>query len=119
MKAQNELINTSPKEQIEFIQGQIDKMRYSVEDRKSQIAWQTVNEVKRRKSTSRAKLKCANQKEKLLKWKEHFKNLLGNSPEITDKPMEKINIGQLGLRMEEELNIILKKIRNPLKFGSL
>ena len=49
------------KEQKEYIQSQIDKIRDSVEDRQSRIAWQTVNEMSKRKSTARVKLKAASQ----------------------------------------------------------
>ena len=44
-KAQNELASRYLKEQREYIQNQIDKIRDSVEDRQSRIAWQTINEV--------------------------------------------------------------------------
>ena len=44
-KAQNELINTYQKEQIEYIQGQINKIRNSIEERQLCIVWQTVNEM--------------------------------------------------------------------------
>ena len=40
-KTQNELANIYLKEQTEYIQNQIDKIRNSVEDRQSRIAWQT------------------------------------------------------------------------------
>ena len=50
----------------------------SVEDRQSRIAWQTINEVSRRKNTAKAKLKAANQQERIKLWKQHFENLLGN-----------------------------------------
>ena len=40
-KAQNELTNIYLKEQTEYIQYQIDKIRDWVEDRQSRIAWQT------------------------------------------------------------------------------
>ena len=43
-KAQNELASIYLKEQTEYIQNQIDKIRDSVEDRQSRIAWQTINE---------------------------------------------------------------------------
>ena len=33
--------------------------------------------------------KAASQKERLQKWKENFKNFLGNPLEITNKPTEK------------------------------
>ena len=38
-KAQNELANIYVKEQTEYIQNQIDKIRDSVEDIQSRIAW--------------------------------------------------------------------------------
>ena len=76
-KAQNKLTNIYLKEQTEYIQNQINKIRDSVEDRLSRIAWQTVNEVTRRMSTARAKLKAASQEERIHMWKQHFENLLG------------------------------------------
>ena len=78
--AQNELASIYLKEQTEYIQNQIDKIRDSVEDRLSRIAWQTINEVSRRKSTAKAKLKATNQQERMKLWKQHFENLLGNPP---------------------------------------
>ena len=53
-KTQNELTNVYLKEQTEYIQNQINKIRDSVEDNQSMIAWQTVNEVSRRKCTEGA-----------------------------------------------------------------
>ena len=58
--AQYQLAGVYIKEQTEYIQNQIDKIRDSVEDRQSRIAWQTINEVSRRKNTAKAKLKAAN-----------------------------------------------------------
>ena len=57
LKAHKELTNTYQKEQLEYIQIQIDKIWNSVEDRQSGIAWQTVNEVSRWKNSLRAKVK--------------------------------------------------------------
>ena len=59
--AQYQLAGTYIKEQTEYIQNQIDKIRDSVEDRQSRIAWQRINEVSRRKITAKSKLKAANQ----------------------------------------------------------
>ena len=61
LKAQNELANL--KEQKEYIQNQIDKVRALVEDRQSTIAWQMINEVRRRKSTTKAELKATSQQD--------------------------------------------------------
>ena len=57
-KAQNELSNIYLKEQTEYIQNQINKIRNSAKDRQPRIAWQTVKEVSRRKNTVKAKLKA-------------------------------------------------------------
>ena len=57
-KAQNVLINIYLKEQTEYIQNQINKIRDSVEDIQSMIAWPMVDEVSTRKSTVKAKLKA-------------------------------------------------------------
>ena len=62
-------------------------------------------------STSRKNLKVAIQE--LLKWKEHFKNLLENTPEITDKQIQKNNYEQLDVKLGQftvkELDAVLKK----------
>ena len=59
-----------------------------------------MNEVHRRKSTLRSKLNATSQEKRLQKWKEHFKNQLGNLPKITDKPTEEIINGQLDIKLE-------------------
>ena len=51
-KAQYQLAGIYLKEQTEYIQNQIDKIRDSVEDRQSRIAWQALNKVSRRKIES-------------------------------------------------------------------
>ena len=76
------------KQQLEYTQGQINKIRNLVEDRQSWISWQTVNELSWRKSKSRTKLEAVSQEKRLLKWKEHFKNLFESPPEITDKSFQ-------------------------------
>ena len=60
------LTNTYKKEQLEYIQDQINKIRKFVEN-KHYIA----NKISGRKSTLRSKLKTTSQEERLQKWKEH------------------------------------------------
>ena len=79
-KAQSELKNADLKKQTKYIQDQINKIKYSVEDRKYRIAWKTVSEVSKRKRTTKAKLKAASQEERIHLRKQHFKNLLGKYP---------------------------------------
>ena len=84
--------------------------------RQSRIAWQTINKVSRRKNTAKAKLKAANQQERIKLWKEHFENLLGNPPKITHEPITRIISKQLDIKLgpftQEELDSVLRKIKN-------
>ena len=106
---------------MENIQNQIDKIRDSVEDRQSRIAWQTINKVSRRKSTAKAKLKAANQQERVKLWKQHFENLLGNPPKVTNEPIIRIISKQLDIKLgpftKEELDSVLRKIKNRKAAG--
>ena len=49
-----------------------------------------VNEVSRRKSTAKAKLKATRQEERIQLWKQHFENLLGNPPKVIHKPITRL-----------------------------
>ena len=64
-KTQSELTNAYLKEQTDYIQDQINKIRDSVEDTESRIAWQIENEMSIRKSTTRSKLKDTNKKDQI------------------------------------------------------
>ena len=98
-----------------------DKIRDSMEDRQSRIAWQTINEVSRRKSTAKAKLKAANQQEGIKLWKQHFENLLGNPSKVMHEPITRIISNQLDIKLgpfaQEELNSVLRKIKNRKAAG--
>ena len=82
-----------------------------MEDRQSRIVWQTINEVSRRKNTAKAKLKAANQEERIKLWQQHFENLIGNPPKITHKPITRIISKQLDIKLgpftQEELDSVL------------
>ena len=120
-KAQYQLAGMYLKEQSEYIQNQIDKIRDSVEDRQSRIAWQTINEVSRRKGTAKAKLKAASQQERVKLWEQYFKNLLGNPQKKTNEPITRIISKQLDIKLgpftKEELDSVLRKIKNRKAAG--
>ena len=48
---------------------------------------------------SKAKLKAASQEEQIHTWKEHFQNLHGKSPKVTDKPITKIINNQKDIKL--------------------
>ena len=113
-KAQNKFVNIYKKEQTEYIQNQINKIRDSVEDRQSRIAWQTVNEVSRRKSTAKANLNATSQEEGIHPWKQHFENLLGNPPKVTHETTTRIINEQFDIKLgqfTQELDSVLKKLK--------
>ena len=92
-----------------------------MEDRQSRIAWQTINEVSKRKSTAKAKLKAESQQKRVKLWKQHFENLLGNPPKVTNEPITRILSKQLDIKLgpfpKEELDSVLRKIKNRKAAG--
>ena len=80
-----------------------------------------VNEVNRRKSTVRAKLKAASQEEWIHLWKQHFKNFLGKLLKVMVEPIMKIISNQLDIKLGqftwEKLNSIQRKIKNRKAAG--
>ena len=92
-----------------------------MQDRQSRMAGQTINEVSRRKSTTKSKLKAANQRERIKLWKQHFENLPGNPPKVTHEPITRIISKQLDIKIgpftQEELNSVLRRIKNRKAAG--
>ena len=95
----NEFANVSLKEPAEYIQNKIDKIRDSVEDRQSRIAWQTINEVSSWKSTAKAKLKATSPQERIHLWKQHLENLLRNPQKVIHEPITRIISEQLDIKL--------------------
>ena len=77
---QRKLEQVYKSEKAKFIQEKIDSITAAAESQKSSLAWQTINKITGRKNSSKAKLKGDSQDERVSKWKEHFKNLLGPTP---------------------------------------
>ena len=120
-KAKNESTNIYLKEQTEYKQTQINKIRDSVEDRQSRIAWQTVNEGCRRECTAKAKLESTSQEKPIQLWKQHFENLPGNLPKVTHEPITRIISKQLDINLgqftQEELDSVHREVKNRKAAG--
>ena len=80
-----------------------------------------INEVSRRKSTTKAKLKSTNQEERIKLWKQNFENLQENPPKVTHEPITRIMSKQLDIKLGpftlEELDSVLVKIKNRKASG--
>ena len=70
-----------------------------LEDIQSPIAWQTVNDVSKRKCTSRGLLKATSQEERIHLWNEHLKNSLGKSSKVTDEPITQSIDNRLDIKL--------------------
>ena len=86
-EAQAKLNTTYEKEQAELLQNKIDDIEKAASNKKSAVAWKTVNEISGRKSANTAKLKASSEEERLKLWKKHFEDLLGTAPKIKDTPI--------------------------------
>ena len=62
------------------------------------------------------KLKATSQEERIHLWKQNFDNLLQKLPKVTHEPITKIICNQLDIKLgqftQEELNSVLRKIKN-------
>ena len=103
------------KEQTEYMQNQVNKIRDPVEDRQSRIAGQAIDKVNWRKTTDKAKLTATSQQDRIHMWKQHFENLHGNPPKLTYESITKIISKQLDIKLgpftQEELDSVLRKIK--------
>ncbi len=77
--------------------------------------------MSKRKSTAKAKLNATRQEERIQLWKQHFENLLGNSPKVTHEPITRIICKQLDIKQgqftQEELDSVLREIKNRKAAG--
>ena len=62
-------------------------------------------------------MKATSQQERVKLWKQHFENLLGNPPKVTNEPISKHLDIKLGLFTKEELDSVLRKIKNRKAAG--
>ncbi|XP_071958787.1 uncharacterized protein [Antedon mediterranea] len=101
-----------------YLQTKIDSIKQYSVNKQSSMVWDTINEISGRKRISQAKLKATSQNDRLNQWKNHFKNLLGNIPNITNVetielfPAQTESNIKIGPFNDEELNKALTKMKN-------
>ena len=80
-----------------------------------------VNDVSRRKSTAKPKLKATCQQERIQLGKQDFKNLLGNPLKITLEQITRIVSKQFHIKVgwftQKKLDSVLRKIKNRKAAG--
>ena len=88
--SQELLYATYDTEQEIYLQSKIDEIKMAVLNKKSAMACKAVYEVSGRKKSNKAKIKAISGEERIIVWHNHFKDLLGNPPEITVSAISKI-----------------------------
>ena len=74
-----------------------------------------INEVSRRNSTAKAKLKTKNKQKRIKLWKQRFQNLVGNPPKVTHESITITISKQLDIKLGSftlDLDSVLRKIKN-------
>ena len=61
----------------------IYEIQIAATNKKSALAWQTINEISGRKKSNKSKLKANNDNERIKLWPTHFKDLLGKNIQLT------------------------------------
>ena len=120
-EAKNSLIKAYEKEQNEYIQLKIDEIKNAVTNKKSALAWKAINEISGRKKSNKARMKAKNDKECILLWHNHFKELLGKKITSTrhinlDENEQDLDIKR-GLFTSDKLLKSTKRIQNGKSVG--
>ena len=84
--ARKELEEAYALEQGRYVQEIVNVISNAAEHQQSKVVWETVNEVTGRKGTNWGIIKAKSPEDRIRKWKNHFLNLLVQSPVITPKP---------------------------------
>ena len=116
-RAIEDLNDTYNLEQEEYVKKKIIEIESSVSKNQSAVAWKIVNEISRRKTSHKAKIRANSQKERLQKWKGHFQKLLGTEPSVGNVPIQKIIQEELGIKKGKFSKLELQKKFKKLKYN--
>ncbi|CAH1244595.1 Hypp7340 [Branchiostoma lanceolatum] len=82
-RARKALEETYTKVEEEDLLQKIKEVEKAHENCKHGQSWKLINEITNRRETKKSQLEGNSQKERVTNWYNHFKNLLGNPPDIT------------------------------------
>ena len=79
INAQESLVNSYDSEHKNYIDTNIYDIQKAATNKKSTLAWETINAISGRKKSNKSKLKASNDNERIKLWHKHFKDLLGKN----------------------------------------
>ena len=114
-QSQQELSDVYDLEQEEYVKEKIKEIEQATANNQSSTAWKIANEISGRKSTATSKIRATSQEERLKKWKDHFHNLLGKQPKVTNATIRRIVNHELDIKRGnftmEEVRLARKKCK--------
>ena len=107
--AKKEIKNKFENLQAEHLEEMIKQVEIADDRRKHKLSWELINRITDRKSAKKGIIKGNSKEERILKWYDHFSNLLGNEPPTNDQLIEEdigkilyeMNIDDGDFRLEE------------------
>ena len=84
----NQTYDDINKEELDML---VRKVEFSNEQCRHRESWKLVNDISGRKTVKSVIIKAKNQEERVDKWYMHFKNLLGNEPQVDQSIVFEVN----------------------------
>ena len=98
-----------------------NELKTAHENNQSSLAWKIISEISGKKRPDKSKLRANSQQERLNLWKNHFSNLLGKNPVVTDAPIQNIVNENLPFKCGNftmnELESVLKNLKTRKAAG--
>ena len=118
INAQESLVNSYDLEQQNYINKKIYEIQMAATNKKSALAWQTINEISGRKKSNKSKLKANNDNERIKLWHKHFKDLLGKNIQSTFHSNNSDHtVNNLDIKIDHFTKEEVMKATNNISYG--
>ena len=98
-KASEELDHQHKNEQEKYIKNKIAELNNAHTNKKSKVVRQIAIEISNRKKSQRSLLKGKSKQDRLNQWRNHFSNLLGQTPPVINIPTKGVIDLELHIEM--------------------
>ena len=118
INAQESLVNSYDLEQQNYINKKIYEIQMAATNKKSALAWQTINEISGRKISNNSKLKANNDNERIKLWIKHFKDLIGKNIQSTIHSKNSVHtLNNLDIKIGHFTKEEVMKATNNISYG--
>ena len=118
INAQESLVNSYDLEQQNYLDKKIYEIQMAATNKKSALAWQTINEISGRKISNNSKLKANNDNERIKLWIKHFKDLIGKNIQSTIHSKNSVHtLNNLDIKIGHFTKEEVMKATNNISYG--